>query len=224
MSASAIRSAVHRREQDSRSAPTISRTSSPNGSPNSRRSTRTWPGCSATPWRPSAGSTWPTTSTSPSAAMPSRPVIEVELNDAWVWDMYRKSRFVPKVKVLTFKDVNVEELPLDRDLTAAHPAPGWPTSPVVLGRARGGAVGTSTVATASSSQQLALRGTASSTSSCASPTRSCSARSRPVPTTRSVAAQPRSGGPSSAGCAVSVQRGWRRRGCTASTCASTSPP
>ena len=42
---------------------------------------------------------------------PSRPVIEVELADAWVWDMYRKSRFVPKVKVLTFKDVNVEELP-----------------------------------------------------------------------------------------------------------------
>jgi Protein of unknown function (DUF2469) len=42
---------------------------------------------------------------------PARPVIEVELSDAWVWDMYRKSRFVPKVKVLTFKDVNVEELP-----------------------------------------------------------------------------------------------------------------
>ncbi len=41
----------------------------------------------------------------------SKPVIEVELNDAWVWDMYRKSRFVPKVRVLTFKDVNVEELP-----------------------------------------------------------------------------------------------------------------
>jgi hypothetical protein len=41
----------------------------------------------------------------------ARPVIEVELSDAWVWDMYRKSRFVPKVKVLTFKDVNVEELP-----------------------------------------------------------------------------------------------------------------
>jgi len=41
----------------------------------------------------------------------TRPVIEVELSDAWVWDMYRKSRFVPKVKVLTFKDVNVEELP-----------------------------------------------------------------------------------------------------------------
>ena len=41
----------------------------------------------------------------------SRPVIEVELTDAWVWDMYRKTRFVPKVRVLTFKDVNVEELP-----------------------------------------------------------------------------------------------------------------
>jgi len=41
----------------------------------------------------------------------SRQVIEVELADAWVWDMYRKTRFVPKVRVLTFKDVNVEELP-----------------------------------------------------------------------------------------------------------------
>ncbi|MCB1000557.1 MAG: DUF2469 family protein [Acidimicrobiales bacterium] len=41
----------------------------------------------------------------------ARPVIEVELTDAWVWDMYRKSRFVPRVKVLSFKDVNVEELP-----------------------------------------------------------------------------------------------------------------
>ena len=41
----------------------------------------------------------------------AKPVIEVELSDAWVWDMYRKTRFVPKVRVLTFKDVNVEELP-----------------------------------------------------------------------------------------------------------------
>ncbi|HAP77109.1 MAG TPA: DUF2469 domain-containing protein [Acidimicrobiaceae bacterium] len=41
----------------------------------------------------------------------ARPLIEVELTDAWVWDMYRKTRFIPKVKVLTFKDVNVEELP-----------------------------------------------------------------------------------------------------------------
>lgn len=41
----------------------------------------------------------------------ARPLIEVELTDAWVWDMYRKTRFIPKVRVLTFKDVNVEELP-----------------------------------------------------------------------------------------------------------------
>ena len=40
-----------------------------------------------------------------------RPLIEVEMADAWVWDMYRKTRFVPRVKVITFKDVNVEELP-----------------------------------------------------------------------------------------------------------------
>jgi hypothetical protein len=41
----------------------------------------------------------------------SRPMVEVELRDAWVWDMYRRSRFVPYVRVVTFKDVNVEELP-----------------------------------------------------------------------------------------------------------------
>jgi len=39
-----------------------------------------------------------------------RPLVEVRLTDAWVWDMYRKSRFVPSVRVLTFKDVNIEEL------------------------------------------------------------------------------------------------------------------
>ena len=41
----------------------------------------------------------------------SRPMVELELTDAWVWDMYRRSRFVPHVRVVTFKDVNVEELP-----------------------------------------------------------------------------------------------------------------
>lgn len=35
---------------------------------------------------------------------------ELELRDAWVWDMYRSSRFVRHVRVLTFRDVNVEEL------------------------------------------------------------------------------------------------------------------
>ena len=40
-----------------------------------------------------------------------RAYLEVELGDAWVWDMYRPARFVSSVRVITFKDVNVEELP-----------------------------------------------------------------------------------------------------------------
>ena len=41
---------------------------------------------------------------------------EVSISDAWVWDMYRPARFAKNVKVLTFKDVNVEELsPADID-------------------------------------------------------------------------------------------------------------
>lgn len=35
---------------------------------------------------------------------------EVTMTDAWVWDIYRPARFVKNVKVLTFKDLNVEEL------------------------------------------------------------------------------------------------------------------
>ena len=35
---------------------------------------------------------------------------EVTMSDAWVWDMYRPARFVKNVRVMTFKDVNVEEL------------------------------------------------------------------------------------------------------------------
>ncbi|MGO9028712.1 MAG: DUF2469 family protein [Acidimicrobiales bacterium] len=37
--------------------------------------------------------------------------VEVVLNDAWVWDMYRPARFVPSVRILTFRDVNIERLP-----------------------------------------------------------------------------------------------------------------
>ncbi len=40
-----------------------------------------------------------------------RTYFEVKLGDAWVWDMYRPARFVSSVRVVTFKDVNVEELP-----------------------------------------------------------------------------------------------------------------
>jgi Protein of unknown function (DUF2469) len=38
------------------------------------------------------------------------PWFEVILTDVWVWDMYRSARFVPRVRVVTTQDVNVEEL------------------------------------------------------------------------------------------------------------------
>ena len=36
--------------------------------------------------------------------------LEVEMTDAWVWDMHRPARFVGHVRVLTTHDVNIEEL------------------------------------------------------------------------------------------------------------------
>ncbi|HVM41770.1 MAG TPA: DUF2469 domain-containing protein [Acidimicrobiia bacterium] len=39
-----------------------------------------------------------------------RPFFDLRLTDAWVWDMYRPARFVADVHIVTFKDVNVEEL------------------------------------------------------------------------------------------------------------------
>jgi hypothetical protein len=35
---------------------------------------------------------------------------EIELEDAWVWDMYRPARFLQTVRVMTFRDINIEEL------------------------------------------------------------------------------------------------------------------
>ena len=53
---------------------------------------------------------------------------EVTMQDAWVWDMYRPARFVKNVRVLTFKDVNVEELPKS-DLEVPEEQPGFPDAP-----------------------------------------------------------------------------------------------
>ena len=39
--------------------------------------------------------------------------VRVELADAWVWDMFRPARFVSHVRVMTRRDVNVEELRRD---------------------------------------------------------------------------------------------------------------
>jgi hypothetical protein len=35
---------------------------------------------------------------------------DLRLEDAWVWDMYRPARFLKNVRVLTFRDLNIEEL------------------------------------------------------------------------------------------------------------------
>jgi hypothetical protein len=39
--------------------------------------------------------------------------VEVVLADAWVWDMFRPARFVSNVRVMTRRDVNVEEFRRD---------------------------------------------------------------------------------------------------------------
>ncbi|HEX9410120.1 MAG TPA: DUF2469 family protein [Actinomycetota bacterium] len=41
---------------------------------------------------------------------PGGPWFEVELTDAWVWDMYRPARFVSRVQVVSIHDVNIEDL------------------------------------------------------------------------------------------------------------------
>ncbi len=38
---------------------------------------------------------------------------ELTLTDAWVWDVYRPARFVSSVRVITYEDVNIEELKRD---------------------------------------------------------------------------------------------------------------
>jgi hypothetical protein len=42
---------------------------------------------------------------------PGAPFIEYELTDAWVWDMYRQTRFLAKVTVSSSQVITVEELP-----------------------------------------------------------------------------------------------------------------
>ena len=51
---------------------------------------------------------------------------EVTMHDAWVWDMYRPARFVKNVRVVTFKDVNIEELAKsDLELPDDNGKPGF---------------------------------------------------------------------------------------------------
>ena len=43
--------------------------------------------------------------------------LEVALTDAWVWDMFRTGRFVSSVRVMTRRDINVEELRREDETT-----------------------------------------------------------------------------------------------------------
>jgi hypothetical protein len=49
--------------------------------------------------------------------------VQVDLADAWVWDMFRPARFVTSVRVMTRRDVNVEEL-RPQDTATIPDAPG----------------------------------------------------------------------------------------------------
>lgn len=46
---------------------------------------------------------------------PGDTVAEYELSDAWVWDVYRQSRFLSKVTITSVKGITIEELP-EREL------------------------------------------------------------------------------------------------------------
>lgn len=48
--------------------------------------------------------------------------LEIELNDAWVWDMYRPARFVSHVRVVTFRDVNIEQIADESEIPQFPPS------------------------------------------------------------------------------------------------------
>ena len=52
--------------------------------------------------------------------------VQVDLADAWVWDMFRPARFVASVRVMTRRDVNVEELARREEPTTI---PDWAAAP-----------------------------------------------------------------------------------------------
>jgi hypothetical protein len=49
--------------------------------------------------------------------------VRVDLSDAWVWDMFRPARFVSSVRVMSRRDVNVEELARPGEATQIPDAP-----------------------------------------------------------------------------------------------------
>lgn len=62
---------------------------------------------------------------------PGGPWFELELHDCWVWDTYRPNRFVSRVRVVTTRDFNVEDL-TPKELApddALGMSPGEPRQP-----------------------------------------------------------------------------------------------
>src|SRR5699024_8428162 len=52
----------------------------------------------------------------------NEPYFEIQLEDARVWDVFRSSRFIQRARILSCRDVNIEELPARAD--AGLPADG----------------------------------------------------------------------------------------------------
>lgn len=77
----------------------------------STASTTTSSGCSTTSSRPSGASTCATARRREGAQRRRRGLLRHhDARRAWVWDIYRPARFAKTVRVVTFQDVNVEEL------------------------------------------------------------------------------------------------------------------
>ena len=51
---------------------------------------------------------------------------ELMLEDAWVWDVFRTSRFIQRARILSFRDINIEELPNREDHTMPVDGPHVP--------------------------------------------------------------------------------------------------
>ena len=66
--------------------------------------------CSPTWWRRNGASTWANKVDFNVRSAGQDVYFDVQLTDAWVWDVYRSSRFAKSVRIVTFKDVNVEEV------------------------------------------------------------------------------------------------------------------
>src|SRR5699024_12387761 len=52
---------------------------------------------------------------------------ELMLEGAWVWDVFRTSRFIQRARILSFRDINIEERPNREDHIMPAHGPHVPT-------------------------------------------------------------------------------------------------